>query len=224
MTPRFCAPDAVPRMTLTSPNVRTTSIQNASPFEKPARRIVRPVDRRHVHDGLEEPRRERGAAELDDDVARDPPPREVAPQRERDADRRVEVRARDLAHEQDDRHHHQPGRDDRRGAADRAGERLAHHAAAGRDEHEEERAEQLREQSPPLLRRILEVLDRLLKCRQLMAQGACQVEQSATRGAGVSLRIHVATMDRGARCDYPESAAPMPNQESGRTARKHFRE
>ena len=30
MTPTFCAPDAVPRMTLTNPRVRTASIRNAS--------------------------------------------------------------------------------------------------------------------------------------------------------------------------------------------------
>ena len=35
--------------------------------------------------------------------------------------------------------------------ADRVRERLAHHAAAGGDEDEEEGAEQLREESPPLL-------------------------------------------------------------------------
>ena len=34
ITPRFWAPDAVPRITLTRPNVSTVSIQNASPLEK----------------------------------------------------------------------------------------------------------------------------------------------------------------------------------------------
>ena len=46
-------------------------------------------------------------------------------------------------------------------AADRVRERLAHHPAAGGDQHEEERAEQLGEQAPPLLLRVLEVLDRM---------------------------------------------------------------
>jgi hypothetical protein len=45
-----------------------------------------------------------GAGQLHHDVARDPVPREVAAQREGDADGRVQVRAGDLAHEQDDRH------------------------------------------------------------------------------------------------------------------------
>ena len=36
MTPRFCAPDAVPRMTLTRPNVSTVSITNALTAVKPA--------------------------------------------------------------------------------------------------------------------------------------------------------------------------------------------
>ena len=34
-TPRFWAPEAVPRMTLTSPRVRTVSIRNASVEENP---------------------------------------------------------------------------------------------------------------------------------------------------------------------------------------------
>ena len=46
-------------------------------------------------------------------------------------------------------------------AADRVREGLAHHPAAGRHEDEEERPEQLREQAPPLLLRVLEVLDRV---------------------------------------------------------------
>ena len=33
ITPRFCAPDAVPKITLTKPNVRISSIQNAAPAE-----------------------------------------------------------------------------------------------------------------------------------------------------------------------------------------------
>jgi hypothetical protein len=40
-------------------------------------------------------------------------PWEVARQRERDADRGIEVSAGHLAHEEDDRHHHQAGCDDR---------------------------------------------------------------------------------------------------------------
>ena len=31
MIPMFCAPEAVPRITLTSPNVRSSSIQNPAP-------------------------------------------------------------------------------------------------------------------------------------------------------------------------------------------------
>jgi hypothetical protein len=97
---------------------------------------------------------------LDEDVPGDAPPREVAAQRERDADGRVEVGAGHLAHEQDDRRHHQRRRDHRRRPADRVRERLAHHAAAGRDQHQQGGAEQLGEQPPPLLRRVLEVLYR----------------------------------------------------------------
>ena len=110
---------------------------------------------------LEEQRRERGAGELHDDVAGHPAPREVAASRERQAHGRVEVGARHLAHEQDDRHHHQTRRRHRRGPADGVREGLAHHPAARGDEHQEERPEQLREQAPPLLARVLEVLDRV---------------------------------------------------------------
>ncbi len=102
-----------------------------------------------------------GAAELHDDVAGNPPPREVAASGEGEADGRVEVGARHLAHEQDDRHHHQPGRGDGCGAADGVGEGLAHHPAARRHEDEEEGPEQLGEEPPPLLLGVLEVLDRV---------------------------------------------------------------
>ena len=56
------------------------------------RRIVRAERGRHVHDGLQEPGGECGTGQLDHDVSRYPLPREVTPQREGDADRRVEVR------------------------------------------------------------------------------------------------------------------------------------
>ena len=66
------------------------------------------------------------------------------------------MRARDGAHEQDDRQHHQPGRDDRRREADLA--LGVKDPAAGGDEDEHERAQQLREQPAVLERRIVEVL------------------------------------------------------------------
>ena len=108
---------------------------------------------------LQEQSGEGGASELHDDVAGYPPPGKVAAQREGDAHSRVEVRARDLAHEEDDRHHHQPGCDHRRLSADLPRERVAHHPAARGHQHEEERAEQLGEEAPPFLTRILEVED-----------------------------------------------------------------
>ena len=95
--------------------------------------------------------------ELDDDVAGHATPGEVAARRERDADGRVEVRPRDGAHEQDDRHHHQARRSHCSGAADRTVGLSADDSAARADEHEEERAEQLREQPSPLVLRIVEV-------------------------------------------------------------------
>ena len=54
-----------------------------------------------------------------------------------------------------------PGRDHGCGAADRIREGLPHHSAARGDEHEEERPEQLGEQPPPFLARVLEILERV---------------------------------------------------------------
>ena len=51
------------------------------------------------------------------------------------------------------------GRNDRGLPADHVRERVAHHPATGGDEHQEERPEQLREQTSPLLARIVEVGD-----------------------------------------------------------------
>ena len=77
------------------------------------------------------------------------------------------------------------GRDDGRGATDGVRERLAHHPAAGGDEHEEERAEQLGEQAPPFLGRVLEVLDRLLELLKLCAQVSGDgVEHLSVSGRG----------------------------------------
>ena len=72
--------------------------------------------------------------------------------------RRVQVRPRDRAHEQDDRHDHEARRDDGRCEADLA---LADQdPAAGRDEHQKERSEQLREQPAPFEPRVVPLLAR----------------------------------------------------------------
>ena len=120
--------------------------------------VVRAVHGRHVDDVLEEQAGKGGAEELHDDVAGDAPPREVTAQRERDADRGVQVGTGDLAHEQDDGHHHQGGGDDGGLSADGVGEGLAHHAATGGDEHEEEGAERFGEEAAPFLVRVVEVV------------------------------------------------------------------
>lgn len=66
------------------------------------------------------------------------------------------MRARDGAHEQDDREHHQPGRDDCRRQADLP--LGVQDPAARGDEHEHERAQQLREQPAVLELRIVEII------------------------------------------------------------------
>lgn len=47
-------------------------------------------------------------------------------------------------------------------AADRTGKGGVHHAGTGRDQHEEERAEHLREETAPLLTRVVEVFNSLV--------------------------------------------------------------
>ena len=110
---------------------------------------------------MQEQRRERGADQLDDDVAGHATPREIAAKREGNADGGIQVGAGHFAHKQDDRHHHQPGRDNRRATADGIGKCLPHHPAASGDEDEEKRPQQLGEQPAPLLLRIGEVRERV---------------------------------------------------------------
>ena len=93
--------------------------------------------------------------ELDDDVAGQTFPGEVAAQGESKGHGRIEVRAGDGTHEEDDRHDHQPGRHHRRRQADLA--LCVEKAAAGGDEHQHEGAEQLREQPAVREARIVEV-------------------------------------------------------------------
>ena len=95
--------------------------------------------------------------QLHDDVAGHAAPGEGAAQREGQRHRRVEVRARDGPHEEDDGHDHEPRGADGRGAADRAVGGRPHHRASGTHQHEEERAEELREEPPPLMAGIVEV-------------------------------------------------------------------
>ena len=98
------------------------------------------------------PQQQRGqdrAEKLGHDVGRDALPREVAPRREGDAHRRVQVRAGDRPHEQDDGHHHQRRSHHLGAVRDRvAAEPGADHAAADGDQDQEEGAQNLREQPP----------------------------------------------------------------------------
>jgi hypothetical protein len=100
--------------------------------------------------------RQRRADELDDDVARDPPPRKVPAQREGQRHGRVQVRAGDRAHEQDDRRHHQARGDDRRREADLPLPMQQPPARGG--QHQREGAQQLREQPPPFPPRVIKIL------------------------------------------------------------------
>ena len=75
---------------------------------------------------------------------------------EAERDGRIEMGARDRAHKEDDRHHHQPGCRDGGRPADRTVARSVHHRSAGTYEDQEERSEELRKESSPLLRRIVE--------------------------------------------------------------------
>ena len=110
--------------------------------------IVGAKGRGDVDDGLEEPGGEGRSDELDDDVAGHAAPREISSKREPHTHRGIEMRAGDLAHEQDDSNHHQPRCDHGRRATDRVRERVTHHRAAGGDKHQEERPQQLGEKAP----------------------------------------------------------------------------
>ena len=98
----FCAPDAVPRITLTRPSGQDQFHPERSHVGVAVGRIVGAVDGRDVDDRAQEEGGECGSDELHDDVAGHPLPREVTAQGEGDADRRVQVGTGDLAHEQDD--------------------------------------------------------------------------------------------------------------------------
>ena len=105
--------------------------------------------------------RQGGADELGQDVAGHPPPREVAAQGEGDGDGWVEVGAGDLAHEQDDGQDHETRSDDRSLVGDEVREDVAHHPSTGSHQHEEEGPQHFGEETPPLLSRVVEVLDAL---------------------------------------------------------------
>src|SRR4029077_10516234 len=84
-------------------------------------------------------------------------PRKVSTQGEPERHGRIEVRARDRAHEEDDPHHHQPGCRDSGRPADRAVAGGVDDGAAGTHENEEERSEELGEEASPLQVGIVEV-------------------------------------------------------------------
>ena len=109
----------------------------------------------------ERPQQQRGqgrTGELGHDVGGDALPREIAARRERHAHRRIQVRARDRPHEQDDGGHHQRRSHHLRAVGDRvAAEPGAYHAAAHRHQDQQEGPEQLREQPPPLIPVVPEV-------------------------------------------------------------------
>ena len=109
-----------------------------------------------AENGEQEQGRQGGASQLDDDVAGHAVPGEIAAHRERERHRRVQVGARDGAHEEDDRHHHEPGGDDRGSEADLP--LRVEKAATRRDEDEQEGAEQLGEQPPPFELRVVPFL------------------------------------------------------------------
>lgn len=105
-----------------------------------------PAGEERVEDALEREARADGGEGLDGHVGGHLEPGEVAQRRERDGQRRVQVRARDVARRQDDGRHRQP-------RARRVAERgdgvvvlLVHDRRSRREEDEDERAHELRAQ------------------------------------------------------------------------------
>ena len=137
--------------------MRIASVRAAVPSEMPGSRFRRAVEDPAV-DELQEQGGEDAADDLGDDVARDPHPGEVAADREGERDRRVEVGARDRAHEEDDAHDHHARGEGLHGEGQVAADRQRpDHAAARGDEHEQERAPHLAEQAPELEARVVEI-------------------------------------------------------------------
>ena len=99
-------------MTVTSPRVSSASTTNAWVLENPGCGRVAPslptVPKMARSSGAGQHR----AGELRSQVAGHPPPAEVAAQREREADHRVQVRPGHRTHGQDHRHHQQSRRGD----------------------------------------------------------------------------------------------------------------
>ena len=124
-------------------------------------RVVRPVHRRHVDHGMEKKGGERSADELYEDVAGYTLPGKVPTKSKSNADSRIQVGARYLAHEQYDGHDGEGRSYDGCLMADHAGKGVAHHPASGCRQDQEERTEQLGEEASPLLPGIVEITDPL---------------------------------------------------------------
>src|SRR5579875_3202196 len=106
----------------------------------------------------EERRRQQAARKLGGHVSRHPPPGEMAPQREGDAHGWVQVGPADGAHEVDDGHDHERGRHHLGVERDLAVAPRVNHWCSRSHEDQQERPERLRQQAPPLVGQVLEVV------------------------------------------------------------------
>ncbi len=117
----------------------------------PGRRRPEEVLRRAAEQRPQRRARRRRAGHLRRRVRRHPPPREPAAGGEREGDRRVEVRAGDVADGVHHHHHGEPPRDADPRERHRASRPLVHRHRRAPREDEEERPQDLRDHLPPHL-------------------------------------------------------------------------
>ena len=133
----------VPRIVLTRPSRQDKLHNHRLPDGAPRTRLGGAKHTRVAEQRLQEQARERSSDQLGDDITGHAPPREISTARERNADRRIEVRPRDRAHEEDDCQHHQAWRGHRRRSADLPVAHRVDATPAGCHEHEQERSQNL---------------------------------------------------------------------------------
>jgi hypothetical protein len=120
-------------------------------------------------------------------------------------------------HEHDDPQHHQPASDDRRGPTDRIRKRRSHHPPTSGDRHQKERTQELREQSAPLLIRILKIRDRLDHVLlQLRGDPARDASISSSDPVRHKSALQTSTIPRCSEPTHASAQRPYHRQSDGK--------
>ncbi len=151
----------------------------------------------------QQPAGEHGPGDLRQQVARHASPPEVTPEREGEADHRVEMRSGDRAHEEDDGEHGQAWRGDAGRPSDHAVRACVDGAGSGAGQHEQEGADQLAEQSSPLVPQVIEVP----RARQLAARGRGVGGAQPAASTAWATSSSVGLCDCSIRCPTPSRTA-----------------